>query len=152
MLNKTHYLCLEVTWCFVFFLLTYKHYLPPMSSMMPPATAMRALRTLLSSPHVVHFIPTQATPSPAIDTMMPTIIRARVAWREPNTQTVDFNKEKHLLYHSNIYQEPNIDHGGSMVQHIYLLPHSSRVPGLILSSSYCLCFSCSSCWSHIRVV
>lgn len=52
---------------------------------MPPVTAVRALRTLLSSPHVVHFIPTQATPNPAIDTMMPTIIRARVAWREPNT-------------------------------------------------------------------
>ena len=27
--------------------------------------------------------PIQATPSPAIDTMMPTIIKARVAWSEP---------------------------------------------------------------------
>lgn len=58
-----------------------------MSSIIPPVIAVRALRTLLSPPHVVHFIPTQATPSPAIDTMMLTIIKARVAWREPKTHT-----------------------------------------------------------------
>lgn len=51
--------------------------------MMPPVMAVRALRTLSSAPQVVHFIPMQATPRPAMDTMIPTIIKARVAWRSP---------------------------------------------------------------------
>lgn len=76
---------------------------------MPPIIAVRALRTLLSSPHVVHFMPMQATPSPAIDTIMPTIISARVAWREPNTRThtrthtihitIIQAKQQQILYH-----------------------------------------------------
>lgn len=61
--------------------------LPPTSSMMPPVIAVRDLRTLSSAPQVVHFIPMHATPSPAMDTIIPTIISARVAWRSPDTKT-----------------------------------------------------------------
>lgn len=50
---------------------------------MPPVMAMRDLRSLSVPAQVVHFIPMQATPRPAMDTMMPTIIKARVAWSEP---------------------------------------------------------------------
>lgn len=56
---------------------------PPTSRMMPPVIATRDFRSLSAPPQVVHFMPIQATPSPATDTMMPTIIKARVAWSEP---------------------------------------------------------------------
>ncbi|TNN39087.1 hypothetical protein EYF80_050756 [Liparis tanakae] len=46
--------------------------------MMPPVMATRDLRSFSLPPQVVHFIPMQATPRPATDTMMPTIIKARV--------------------------------------------------------------------------
>lgn len=52
---------------------------PPTSRMMPPVMATRDLRSLSLPPQVVHFIPIHATPNPATDTMMPTIIKARVA-------------------------------------------------------------------------
>lgn len=46
---------------------------------MPPVMAMRDLRALSSPPQVVHFIPMQATPSPATANKMLMIMRARVA-------------------------------------------------------------------------
>lgn len=52
---------------------------PPIRITMPPVMAMRDLRVLSSPPQVVHFIPMQATPSPATDMIMLTIMRARVA-------------------------------------------------------------------------
>lgn len=55
--------------------------------------AMRDLRSLSSPAQVVHFIPMQATPRPAMDTMMPTIISARVAWREPGDRRVNAKEE-----------------------------------------------------------
>ena len=63
--------------------------LQPISRTMPPVMAMRDFLVLSSPPQVVHFIPMVATPSPATVTMMPTIIRARVAWREPGEDRVD---------------------------------------------------------------
>lgn len=56
---------------------------PPTSKIIPPVMAMRDLRSFSVPPHVVHFIPIHATPSPAMDMMMPTIIKARVACSEP---------------------------------------------------------------------
>lgn len=55
---------------------------------MPPVMATRDLRSLSPPPQVVHFIPMQATPNPAMDTMMPTIIKARVACSEPEEDRV----------------------------------------------------------------
>lgn len=79
---------------FVFFLrhLRYSSS-PPTNKMMPPVMAMRDLRSLSSPAQVVHFIPMQATPRPAMDTMMPTIINARVAWREPGDRQVNAKEE-----------------------------------------------------------
>lgn len=69
---------------------------------MPPVIAMRDLRSLSFPAQVVHFIPMQATPRPAMDTMMPTIINARVAWREPGDRQVNakviYLIKKHHLY------------------------------------------------------
>lgn len=56
---------------------------PPTSKIIPPVMAMRVLRSLSVPPQVVHFIPIHATPRPAMETMMPTIISARVACSEP---------------------------------------------------------------------
>lgn len=56
--------------------------------------AMRALRSLSLPPQVVHFIPMQATPRPAMETMMPTIIRARVAWSEPGAEEEKERQQK----------------------------------------------------------
>lgn len=50
---------------------------------MPPVMAMRDFFVLSSPPQVVHFIPMQATPSPATARIMLTIMRARVACRAP---------------------------------------------------------------------
>ena len=72
---------------------------PPTRRMMPPVMATRDLRSLSLPPQVVHFIPIQATPNPAMDTMMPTIIKARVAWSEPGE---DGNKKS---LHVRIVQE-----------------------------------------------
>lgn len=57
----------------------HRGYLHPMRMMIPPVKAMRDLRTLSSPPQVVHFIPMVATPIPATEAMMLTIMRARVA-------------------------------------------------------------------------
>lgn len=73
---------------------------PPTSKMMPPVMAMRDLRSLSFPAQVVHFIPIQATPRPAMDTMMPTIISARVAWREPGGRQVQAKEEN--LFITNI--------------------------------------------------
>lgn len=59
--------------------------------------AMRDLRSLSSPAQVVHFIPMQATPRPAMDTMIPTIINARVAWREPGDRQVKRWKEENVF-------------------------------------------------------
>ena len=48
--------------------------------------AMRALRMRSPAPQVVHFMPMQATASPAMDTTIPTIISARVACRAPGEE------------------------------------------------------------------
>lgn len=66
---------------------------PPTRRTMPPVMATRDLRSLSPPPQVVHFIPMQATPRPEMDTMMPTIIRARVAWREPAAARGEENSE-----------------------------------------------------------
>lgn len=60
---------------------------------MPPVMAMRDLRSLSFPAQVVHFIPMQATPRPAMDTIMPTIIKARVAWSEPGGGWEDAKEE-----------------------------------------------------------
>lgn len=69
---------------------------PPTSRMMPPVMAMRDLRSLSFPPQVVHFIPIQATPRPATDTMMPTIIKARVAWSEPGADRGEGKKNDYV--------------------------------------------------------
>ena len=64
---------------------------------MPPVMAMRDLRSLSLPAQVVHFIPIQATPRPAMDTMMPTIIKARVAWSEPGADREKGKKNDEVL-------------------------------------------------------
>lgn len=58
--------------------------------------AMRDLRNLSAPPQVVHFIPIHATPRPAMDTMMPTIIKARVACSEPSETYVRQGENRYL--------------------------------------------------------
>lgn len=74
-------------------------FLPPIRMIMPPVMAIRDLRVLSSPPQLVHFIPMQATPRPAIDTMILTIMRARVAWRAAGVRG---KKNQLLLLLSNI--------------------------------------------------